>query len=184
MDYRGERRLKPLLKWMLRIVPFSRRSYEKGYLLALTRRQCSVNWFFKAIFHANADFPWSVHYASRVKVPERISIGEMVERSLMFSGGCYIQCENGIEIRDGVIFAPSNKIISANHDKRNLKTWCEEQPIRIGKDCWIGANAIILPGIQLGDGAVGKRDVPSGVTVVRNPARIVPAADSARDMGI
>ncbi|WP_286202790.1 DapH/DapD/GlmU-related protein [Burkholderia sp. THE68] len=52
------------------------------------------------------------------------------------------------------------------------------RPIRIGRNVWIGAGAIILPGVTIGDdaligaGSIVTRDVPAGMTAVGNPARI------------
>lgn len=49
-------------------------------------------------------------------------------------------------------------------------------PVRIGDNCWIGANAIILPGVTIGDmvvvaaGSVVTKDIPSNVMVAGNPA--------------
>lgn len=49
--------------------------------------------------------------------------------------------------------------------------------IHIGEDCWIGARAVILPGVRIGDGAVVgagalvTRDVPGGSTVGGVPAK-------------
>ena len=49
----------------------------------------------------------------------------------------------------------------------------------IGKNCWIGAGAIILPGITIGDnvvvgaGSIVTKDLPSGVVAVGNPCRIL-----------
>jgi len=97
--------------------------------------------------------------------------------SFAASGGCYIQGNNGIEFGDDTIFAPGVKIVSANHSRSDLSKWDPAAPIRIGKRCWIGANAIILPGAQLGDdvvvgaGAVVTRDFPSGTIVVGVPAQ-------------
>jgi acetyltransferase-like isoleucine patch superfamily enzyme len=50
---------------------------------------------------------------------------------------------------------------------------------RIGKNCFIGAHSIILPGVTVGDGsivaagAVVNRDVPPGSIVAGNPAKII-----------
>lgn len=50
---------------------------------------------------------------------------------------------------------------------------------RIGERCFIGANAIIMPGVTIGDsviigaGTVVSKDVPSGSIVVGNPGRII-----------
>ena len=52
-------------------------------------------------------------------------------------------------------------------------------PIHIGKCCWIGAGAIILPGVSIGDntvvgaGSVVTRDLPSNVVAVGNPCRVL-----------
>jgi len=51
------------------------------------------------------------------------------------------------------------------------------RPVVIGDDVWIGPNALILKGVQLGRGAkiepgsVVTSDVPAGLRVVGNPAR-------------
>ncbi|HDZ8876661.1 hypothetical protein J4G66_16215 [Aeromonas dhakensis] len=53
------------------------------------------------------------------------------------------------------------------------------QKIKIGNDVWIGANAIILPGVTIGDGAVVgagavvTRDVPDYAIVVGVPAKVI-----------
>lgn len=52
-------------------------------------------------------------------------------------------------------------------------------PIRVGDNVWLGAGAIVLPGVTIGDdsvvgaGAVVTKDVPAGVLAVGNPARVV-----------
>ena len=52
------------------------------------------------------------------------------------------------------------------------------RPVRIGRNVWIGAGAIILPGVSIGDdaligaGSVVTRDVPAAATAFGNPARV------------
>ena len=52
-------------------------------------------------------------------------------------------------------------------------------PVRIGRNCWLGAGVIVLPGITIGDntvvgaGSVVTRDLPSGVVAAGNPCRVL-----------
>ncbi|MBQ3301685.1 MAG: maltose O-acetyltransferase, partial [Eggerthellaceae bacterium] len=52
-------------------------------------------------------------------------------------------------------------------------------PVRIGNDVWVGAGAIILAGVTIGDkavigaGSVVTRDVPERVVVAGSPARVI-----------
>ena len=53
------------------------------------------------------------------------------------------------------------------------------KPIRIGRACWIGFEACVLPGVTIGEGSiVGARavvtsDVPPFAVVAGNPARVI-----------
>ena len=52
-------------------------------------------------------------------------------------------------------------------------------PVHIGKNCWLGAGVVVLPGVTIGDntvigaGSVVTKDIPSGVVAVGNPCRIL-----------
>jgi acetyltransferase-like isoleucine patch superfamily enzyme len=138
-----------------------------------------VNAFFQRFLGVNAEVPWNVHFTSRVIGD--FKIGRNVWVSFAVSGGCYIQGGNAIEIGDDTIFALGVKIISANHDPDDLSRWKPAQPVRIGKHCWIGANAVILPAVELGDNvvvgaaAVVTRSFNSGSVIAGTPAMTVEA---------
>ena len=57
--------------------------------------------------------------------------------------------------------------------------------IRVGRNVWIGASAVVLQGVTIGDdsvvgaGSVVTHDVPAGVLVVGSPARVVRALDGS-----
>lgn len=52
-------------------------------------------------------------------------------------------------------------------------------PIHIGKNCWLGAGVIVMPGVTIGDntvigaGSIVTKDIPSGVVAVGNPCRVL-----------
>ena len=88
-----------------------------------------------------------------------------------------------VEVRIGARtqVGPGVQILAADHprDPAERATGLESgKPVRIGCNVWIGGGALILPGVTIGDdaligaGSVVTRDVPSGATVVGNPARV------------
>lgn len=93
---------------------------------------------------------------------------------------CVLLDVTTIEIGDQTQIGPAVQIYAADHprDPKARRANLENgRPVRIGANVWIGGGAIILPGITIGDnaiigaGSVVTRDVPSGVTVMGNPAR-------------
>lgn len=94
---------------------------------------------------------------------------------------CVILDVTEVIIGDKTQIAPGVQILTADHprDPRQRESGLElGRPIRIGRNVWIGAGALILPGMTIGDdalvgaGSVVTRDVPAGATVVGNPARV------------
>lgn len=83
-------------------------------------------------------------------------------------------------IGDGAQIGPGVQIVTADHprDPAERASGLEfGRTISIGSNVWIGAGAIILPGVSIGDnavigaGSVVTRDVPAGTTAMGNPAR-------------
>ena len=136
-----------------------------------------VNFIFQRIFRINAKVCWPVHFTS--KVTGKVMIGKNVWVSFAVNGHCYIQGGNGVFIDDDTIFAAGVKIISANHNFYDYGKYIREGPIKIGKNCWIGANVVILPGVNIGDnvivgaGSVVTKSFDSGVIIAGNPAKII-----------
>ena len=86
---------------------------------------------------------------------------------------CCFQSEHGtIVIGDHVMFGPGVNIHGGDHDtapgptpmKSRTKSRGDDGEVRIGNDVWIAANAIILAGVTVGDGAV----VAAGAVVTRD----------------
>ncbi len=96
---------------------------------------------------------------------------------------CYLWAgkKSKITIGDNTMISPGVFIISDNHGiKKNQLMRLQdgvEEDIAIGSDVWIGAFAIILPGVHIGDGAVigagavVTKDVPPYTIVAGNPAK-------------
>jgi hypothetical protein len=150
----------------------------------MSLRQYLAGMMAQRILRINGHVPWPVHFTSRVVHPERIRRGQGSTPGDM--PGCYIQAINGIEIGDGCEFGPGVGLISANHDPDDLQCHQPAPPIRLGDYCWLGMNAIILPGVELGPhtvvgaGAVVTQSHPEGYcTLVGNPARPLPRSQSA-----
>jgi len=64
----------------------------------------------------------------------------------------------GVDIGDDSLIGPGVRIISYQHRfaaHQTIRSQASDaRPIRIGRDCWIGANAVVLAGVTIGDGAV------------------------------
>ncbi|MFY0482081.1 acyltransferase [Flavobacterium sp. PLA-1-15] len=166
------------MKSILFKIPKIKNLKEKGYLSKNVRRQLAIYYFFKIFFGLNRESKFAVNFSTTVVCPENIKMGKGVEKSFIVSGNCYFQAINGIEIGDNTIFAPGVKLISADHDLDDISKHSATHPIKIGKNCWIGANAVILPGVELGDntivgaGAVVTKSFKEGNIVVKGiPAK-------------
>lgn len=105
-----------------------------------------------------------------------ISLG----RGVFLNFNCVILDVVEVVIGDGTQIGPGVQILTADHPRDPVEraTGLEwGKPIRIGRNVWIGAGALIMPGVTIGDdaivgaGSVVTRNVPLGVTVVGNPAR-------------
>jgi maltose O-acetyltransferase len=95
--------------------------------------------------------------------------------------GCVILDVVEVRIGERTQIGPGVQILAADHPREPARraTGLEfGRPVRIGRNVWIGAGALILPGVSVGDdalvgaGSVVTRDVPAGATVVGNPARV------------
>ena len=110
-----------------------------------------------------------------------IKIGNNVGMS-----GTTIYARNNIEIGDNTLIGGNVKIIDNDFhpleiEARNndIKEKIKSKPVKIGKNCFIGVNSIILKGTELGDGcivgagAVVSGKFPSNSVIVGNPAKVI-----------
>ena len=87
-----------------------------------------------------------------------------------------------IYVGDNTMFGPNVTVATAGHPinaELRSKGYQYNAPVRIGKNCWIGAGALIMPGVTIGDnvvigaGSVVTKDIPSGVVAVGNPCKVL-----------
>ena len=127
-----------------------------------------LNWPFKYLPSPIGDifryiflFPFlrSKHYfriyeGVTIWYPYRICIGKKVT----LNEWVYLSGYGGLKISDGCSIGHRVSIITSNHGlKREQKIKDQplsSEPVFLGKDVWVGANATILGGVKIGDGAV------------------------------
>lgn len=101
---------------------------------------------------------------------------------------------DGADIRIGTnsVIGPRVQFLTAGHPLDPVErawvngetgkrqgTFCINQPISVGEDCWIGAGAIILGGVSIGSGttigagSVVTKNIPPGVLAAGNPCRVI-----------
>ena len=103
-----------------------------------------------------------------------------VGKNVFINSGCKFQDQGGITIGDGTLIGHNVVLATLNHgiapeERHDLFP----APIHIGKNVWIGANAVVLPGVAIGDhaviaaGAVVTKDVPANAVVGGIPAKVI-----------
>lgn len=87
-----------------------------------------------------------------------------------------------IFVGDNTMFAPNVIVASAAHPILPClreRGYQYNMPVHIGRNCWIGVGAVILPGVSIGDnsvigaGSVVTKDIPANVVAVGNPCRVM-----------
>lgn len=115
---------------------------------------------------------------------KNITIG----KDVFVNSGCHFQDQGGITIGDGSLIGHNVVLATINHDldpRNNRKN--HYAPITIGNHVWIGSNATILPGVNIGDwavvaaGAVVTKDVPAYAVVGGIPAKILKTIENESD---
>lgn len=102
-----------------------------------------------------------------------------------------IQDDATVTIGDNCNFGPGTTIVTPLHpllpDERNAmltasgekKRFCYAKPVKIGNNCWFGANVTVCPGITVGEncvigaGSVVTRDIPAGTLAAGVPCRVL-----------
>jgi len=90
--------------------------------------------------------------------------------------------DTDIYVGDYTMFGPNVVIATAGHPilpELREKAYQYNMPVRIGRNCWLGAGVIVVPGVTIGDntvigaGSVVTKDIPANVVAVGNPCRVL-----------
>jgi acetyltransferase-like isoleucine patch superfamily enzyme len=116
----------------------------------------------------------------------KISIGEnvVIRPGTMLFGDARSK-DKSIIIEDNVLLGPGIQIYVNKHKFEKVGSTIinynhyEPETVILRNGCWIGANSIILPGVEIGEnsvigaGSIVTKSVPKGVVVAGNPAKII-----------
>jgi len=119
----------------------------------------------------------SVFYPVKIEQPKNVTLGSDVS----IASFVHIWGGGGVTIGDRVMIGAHTSITSLTHDYTQVEMYKTliPKPVTIGNDVWIGSNCVIMPGINISNGAVigagsvVTNDVPERAIVVGVPARIL-----------
>jgi len=165
--------------------------YDKKYLTGRwfngrMKGLCAIGWEWvthdalgRIFFHDNKGARFPISQKCRVIFPNNIEF-DPHDLNNFQSFGIYYQGIGKIQIGKGTYIAPNVGLITSNHDPNNPKAHLTPKDIHIGKECWIGMNSIVLPGVTLGDktvvgaGSVVTKSFPEGNCIIAgNPAKVL-----------
>lgn len=150
-----------------------------------------INYEIKGHVAAGRDCQFAGNLVLRTHKRGHIRLGDGVE----ISDYVLVQVNAGLDVGDGTYIGPYTVLRDTNHHFQGSDLHWRlmphiTEPIRIGKNCYIGAGSYIMPGVTIGDGAVIApmsvihRDVPalevwSGAPASRIAHRTDPSARSS-----
>ena len=98
------------------------------------------------------------------------------------NAGLKLVDDTHIYIGDCTMLGPNVVLATAGHPidpELRAQALQYNMPVHIGKNCWLGAGVIVMPGVTIGDntvigaGSIVTKDIPSGVVAVGNPCRVL-----------
>jgi len=160
--------------------------YSKEFLTGYYFDQKRLGWYwcFRSIpsrlWGDNRKIKFPVHPRTILSNDKNIAF-DVDNLNIFQTPGCYWQNHNAkIHIGKGSFVAPNVGFITTNHNLYDLKKHEDGKDVVIGKDCWIGMNSVILPGVILGDhtivgagSVVTKSFLEGNIVIAGNPAKII-----------
>lgn len=127
--------------------------------------ECGEHNYIELPFHAN----WGGHH---------VHLGSWI----YFNSNVTIVDDGNVYIADNVMFGPNVTIATANHPinaELRQKRYQYNKDVHIGKNTWIGAGVVIVPGVTIGEntvigaGSVVTKNIPDNVVAVGNPCHVL-----------
>lgn len=125
---------------------------------------------------------YEIDSSNEINLPFSSDFGPNIKlgKNIFINRNCMFVDLGGVTLEDGVLIGPDVKLISVNHPLEPARRHnVVVDPVLIKKNAWIGANAIVLPGVTVGEnsvvgaGSVVNKDVPANSVVVGNPAKVI-----------
>lgn len=142
-----------------------------------------TNFIFQKILRINSDCCFSKHFTSKILNSKMLIFDKKSYKTLKSffgSGGCYFNAANGIHIGTGTFWAVNVVIVSETYNyNKGFSAKEVVKPVVIGKNCWLGANVVIMPEVELGDnvivgaGSIVTKSFPSNCVIAGNPAKVI-----------
>ena len=116
-----------------------------------------------------------VHPRARVQIPWKLTLRDRA----CLGDGTMAYSLGRIEIGERATVAQEAYLCAGTHDFTDVNLPLQTAPIVIGADCFVGARALVLPGVTIGAraivgaGSVVPRDVAPDAIVAGNPARVI-----------
>lgn len=107
------------------------------------------------VIHIGKNVTWRNNFSVMIGKKGHIEIGN----NCFFNNGCSLNANNHISIGEGTLFGENVKVYDHNHRFSNFDVPIKEQgfsigKVIVGKHCWIGSNAVLLKGTEIGDNCV------------------------------
>jgi acetyltransferase-like isoleucine patch superfamily enzyme len=143
--------------------------------------------FFQKLLGFNRKVPWPVHFTSKVTGHEYIRVGFNTAPGVSISNYIFASREAPLEVGSFCAIASGVCIGTFNHDVHSIDKYTTKGPVSIGDYCWIGANAVVLSGVVLGEhttvaaGAIVTKSFPDGHCIIGgSPAKLIKKLDKSK----
>lgn len=164
--------------------PYSRKEYARRFLWEIVRRllfrpspRFAYRWRAMLLrwFGARVGRPLFVRPTCRVIHPWLLETGEWVQ----LGDDVVVYNLGPVRIGSHTTVSQGTYLCAGSHDYTDPALPLTRPPITLGSGVWVAAQAFIGPGVSVGDNSVAgaravvTRDVPPGVVVGGNPARVI-----------